>query len=68
MRAQVGDRLIVQRQTLDKPVRVGEIIEVHGDGGTPPYLVRWTDDGHESTCVPGPDAHVEHVGAAGSGS
>ena len=26
---------------LDDPVRRGEIIEVHGDDGAPPYLVRW---------------------------
>jgi hypothetical protein len=59
MRAQVGDHLIVQSQQLDKNVRNGEIIEIQGDNGAPPYLVRWTDDGHESVCFPGPDAHVE---------
>jgi hypothetical protein len=64
MHAQVGDRLIVQRQQLDKAMRVGEIIEVHGNNGAPPYVVRWTDDGHESTCFPGPDAHVEPAESA----
>ena len=59
MKANVGDHLVVQSQHLDKHVRDGEILEVNGPEGTPPYLVRWSDDGHESVCFPGPDAHVE---------
>ena len=38
--------------------RGGEIIEVKGDSGTPPYLVRF-DDGHQGLVFPGPDAVVE---------
>lgn len=38
--------------------RVGEIIEVKGPGGTPPYLVRF-EDGHQGLVFPGPDAVVE---------
>jgi len=39
-------------------VRDGEILEVHGEDGGPPYLVRWSDSGHESLVFPGPGWHV----------
>jgi len=38
---------------------MGEIIEVRGAGGEPPYLVRF-EDGHSSLMFPGPDCVVEH--------
>lgn len=38
----------------------GEILEVLGEGGEPPYVVRWSDDGHVSRIFPGSDAYVEH--------
>ena len=59
MEAHVGDRLVVKGHYVNEPVRDGEILEVHGPDGEPPYLVRW-DDGHVSLVFPGPDAHVEH--------
>jgi hypothetical protein len=34
-------------------------LEVHGEKGEPPYLVRWADDGHEGLIFPGSDASVE---------
>lgn len=58
MKATVGDRLVQEGGRVDAPRRVGEIIEVHGAGGTPPYVVRW-EDGHESLVFPGPDARVQ---------
>jgi hypothetical protein len=33
---------------------------VRGSDGRPPYLVRWSDDGHVGLIFPGPDAAVEH--------
>ena len=42
---------------MDSPRKVGEVLEVHGEGGAPPYVVRWAD-GHEGLMFPGPDAHV----------
>jgi Domain of unknown function (DUF1918) len=60
MNASVGDRIVIVRSGLDEPVRDGEIIEVPRPDGTPPYLVRWSDDGHESLLFPGPDARVVH--------
>ena len=46
MQAHVGDRLHVHGRTVGNVDRVGEILEVRGGGGNPPYLVRF-DDGHE---------------------
>jgi hypothetical protein len=60
MHAEVGDRLVVRSQQLDGPVRDGEILEAHGPDGSPPYVVRWSDNGHETLFFPGPDAFVEH--------
>lgn len=58
MHAKVGDWLIVEGRNLGGVVRHGLIEEVHGTGGTPPYLVHWTDTGHRALTFPGPDAHV----------
>lgn len=59
MQAVVGDRFHVHGNTVGQPERAGEIIEVRGTGGEPPYMVRF-DDGHTSLVFPGPDAVVEH--------
>ena len=60
MRATVGDRLIVKATHVGEPNRDAEILEVHGADGAPPYLVRWSDTGHEALVFPGPDAEVHH--------
>jgi hypothetical protein len=60
MRAEVGDRLVIHGLHVDDPVRDGEILEVRGENGAPPYVVRWSDDGHEAFVFPGPDATVQH--------
>lgn len=57
MRANAGDRLVIESNKVDSPRREGEVVEVRGGDGAPPYLVRW-DDGHEGLTYPGPDAHV----------
>ena len=61
-RATVGDRMVVAGATLGAPVRDGEILEVRGQHGGPPYLVQWSDTGRESLFFPGPDSHVDHLG------
>lgn len=58
MRAKIGDRLVVLSQHVDRPAAEGEILEVHGADGGPPFLVRWEDDGHEALVFPGSDARV----------
>jgi hypothetical protein len=57
MHANVGDRLLVEGRTAEAARREGEVLEVRGKDGTPPFLVRWSD-GHEGLVFPGPDAHV----------
>lgn len=57
MQAKVGDRLVVETNRDSQHRREGEVIEVRGPDGTPPYVVRWAD-GHEGLSYPGPDAHI----------
>jgi hypothetical protein len=65
MQAKVGDRLVVLSRHLDEHLRSGEIIEVHGADGAPPYVVKWTDEERTALVFPGPDAHVEPAAAHG---
>lgn len=60
MRASPGDRIIVESSQVGGLRKDGEILEVRGRDGGPPYLVRWSDSGHESLVFPGPDARVHH--------
>lgn len=60
MKAVAGDRLVIKGHHIGEHDRDAEILEVRGNGGEPPYLVRWDDDGHEGLVFPGPDASVEH--------
>ena len=59
MHTEVGDELVVRGRHVGDADRGGVIIEIHGNSGTPPYLVRW-EDGHESVFSPSSDTHVEH--------
>jgi hypothetical protein len=58
MRAEVGDRLHVHGPKVGAAEHMGQILEVRGPNGGPPYFVRF-DDGHEALVFPGPDAVVE---------
>lgn len=58
MKAKVGDRVIVRGAHVDDHVRDGEVLEVHGKDGDPPFLVRWSDNGHESLVFPGSGTQV----------
>ena len=49
--ARMGDRFIVRGHHQGEPDRDGEIIEVLGENGAPPYRVRW-EDGHTSRGLP----------------
>ncbi len=66
MQAQVGDELTVKGRHQGDEDRHGEILEVHGEQGAPPYLVRWRDS-HESVFFPSSDTVVEHHPAAKRG-
>lgn len=60
MQASVGDRLVIKRHRVGEPDRAAEILEVKGEDGRPPYVVRWSGDGHIGYVMPGSDAFVEH--------
>ena len=60
MYAHKGDRIVVRNQHVDGPVRDGEIVAVEHQDGSPPYRVRWSDNGHESLFFPGPDSYIDH--------
>jgi hypothetical protein len=61
MRARVGDRIILAAEHIDEPTRDGEILEIRGAEGAPPYVVRWSN-GHTGLIYPGPGA-VLRIGA-----
>jgi len=61
MHATAGDRIIVHGPKVDSPDRDGEVVEVRGADGAPPYVVRWSDSGHEGLYFPGPDAVIHHA-------
>jgi hypothetical protein len=60
MKAQVGDELVVKGRHVGDPDRTGAIIEVIGQAGGPPYLVRWSD-GHESSFFPTSGTVAQHI-------
>ncbi len=66
MKAQVGDELVVRGRHVGDPDRTGVIIEVRGEDGGPPYLVRWSD-GHESSFFPTTGTMAEHILLSASG-
>ena len=59
MKAEAGDRITIRGKTVESTDRHGEIIEVRGADGGPPYVVKF-DDGHESIVYPGGDVVLEH--------
>ncbi|MBX9362445.1 DUF1918 domain-containing protein [Streptomyces massasporeus] len=59
MRATVGDQLVQHGRVVGQHDKVGEIVEVLGQKGNPPYRVRF-EDGHEGVCSPGPDTEIRH--------
>jgi Domain of unknown function (DUF1918) len=65
VQATVGDHIEVRGHKVGDGGRRGEIIDIKGPGGNPPYVVRWSD-GHEGIFFPGPDAEVEHMTASGA--
>lgn len=60
MRARAGDTLTVRSHHIGEADQEAEILEVRGEKGEPPFLVRWMTDGHEALFFPGSDAVVRH--------
>ncbi|MGB8020679.1 MAG: DUF1918 domain-containing protein [Candidatus Nanopelagicales bacterium] len=61
MHAKVGDRIVLAGEQVDRPTRIGEVLEVRGAQGAPPYLVKW-DDGHTGLLFPGPGSVLRVTG------
>lgn len=61
LRATPGDRLVIKGHHTGELERDAEILEVLGPNGGPPYVVRWSEDGHVSELFPGSDAYVDHL-------
>ena len=59
MEARVGDRIVVRSTHQGEPQRTGTVLEVRGERGGPPYLVRWDTDGHTAVFVPAGSCTVE---------
>ena len=57
MQANLGDRVVISGAAVGGLEQEGEIVEIRGDEGEPPYLVRF-GDGHEALIFPGPDTVV----------
>jgi hypothetical protein len=60
LRASPGDRLVIRGHHVGELPRDAEVLEVLGEDGGPPFLVRWEDDGRVSRFYPSSDAYVEH--------
>ena len=60
MKVTAGDRIVIKGHEVGDHDQDCEVLEVHGIDGAPPYVVRWSDDGHEGLFFPGSDAVIEH--------
>ena len=68
MRGHVGEWLVVPDGAGGAHARRGLIVGVPHPDGSPPFLVRWLDDEHETLLFPPPDALLQRVaGQTGHG-
>jgi Domain of unknown function (DUF1918) len=63
--ARVGDRIVVHSTHQGEPERSGEVLEVRGEAGGPPYLVKWSPDGHTALFFPAGTCTVVHEALRG---
>ncbi|GAA0525713.1 DUF1918 domain-containing protein [Saccharopolyspora subtropica] len=54
----MGDKIHVHSRHVGEAEKIGEILEVRGKDGAPPYRVRFSD-GHESVVYPGGDCEIK---------
>src|SRR5262249_60776892 len=64
MKAKVGDQLVIDGTNLGEPRPGGVVTKVTHPDGSPPYVVRWLNDNHESVVFPGPTARGEATESA----
>ncbi|MFE0385329.1 DUF1918 domain-containing protein [Streptomyces bungoensis] len=67
MRARVGDEIVVRGTSAGVVARDGEVVGLHHPDGSPPYDVRWAENGRVTLYFPGPDAFVRHLTSAPGG-
>ncbi|WP_431682627.1 DUF1918 domain-containing protein [Kitasatospora sp. KL5] len=60
MKADIGDRVIVNATRPGAARRDGEIVALHHPDGSPPWDVRWSETGRVSMFFPGPDTRLHH--------
>jgi len=65
MHAVVGDQVVIGGHRVGQPNRRGEILEVRGADGAPPYLVKWEESDHATLLFPGSDCLVKHLAEPG---
>ena len=58
MKAQNGDWLVVESLHVGEHRRCGQVVDVRGTDGEPPYLVHWNDDDRETLFFPREGTHV----------
>jgi hypothetical protein len=59
MHARPGDHLIIRSNNVGQPDREAEVLEVRGEEGQPPFVVRWSDDERIGYVLPGSDAFIQ---------
>jgi hypothetical protein len=59
LHAEPGDALVIDGAGMAGLPRIGTIIAVPSQDGTPPFVVRWIAGDYVSKVSPGPGAHVE---------
>lgn len=58
MRARIGDQLVVGEG------RIGEVVGVPSADGSPPYIIKWRNDGHIAMVFPDQYARIVPAGEA----
>jgi hypothetical protein len=65
MTFKVGDRVVAESESTERPARHGEVTEVVREDPHPRYRIRW-DDGHETIYTPAAGAlRVEDAAGVG---
>jgi len=57
MKAEVGDQLVGQGFRPGQCEIVGVVVEVQGEDGGPPFVIRWYENDSESTISPDPEQY-----------
>jgi len=61
-RVQIGDHLVLPPRVVDGCVRMAVVVDVLGEDGSPPFVLRW-EDGSETVVYPSSAAYVVRRGS-----